>query len=307
VTRVGTVLPGQVVSVKVKAGDHVKRGQPLAQLDDLEQRMALVGAAGQVASAELADVRAERELTSILESEYSRGKLPEDWSPDEILDGAAGDAQIELFHSGAQLAKHHALLALTRRQLARRLIRSPVDGNILERSVAPGESIGSSPPGPALFVIGSDPSVLRITAAIGAAYVPRLQPGPASFEVGASGDHPFPATIIGVAPAHAPERSSTAYEVSLHTPNDGGALIPGMSALVSLPMESPAGALHVPARAVARLPRPPVLMVVDQRGTLTTVPVRVGVTDDVSAEVEGAGIRAGDLVLADADACGVMP
>jgi multidrug efflux pump subunit AcrA (membrane-fusion protein) len=305
VTRVGAMAPGQVVSVKVKIGDRVKRGQPLAQLDDLEQQMAVVGAAGQVASAELADVRAERELIKILGPEYLRPELSEDWSPEEILDGPAGDAQIALFRTGAQLARHQTLLALTQRQVARRLIRAPAEGRIVARSVAPGESISASPPGPPLFVIGSDPAVLRIRAEIEAAYVSRVQPGAASFRVPAAGDRWFPATVIGVAPANVSPESATVYEVSLDARNDDGRLIPGMPAFVSLPMQSPTGVLQVPARAVTGDAGAPAVIVSEKRGTLRTVPVQLGITDDSSVEIQGAGINAGDLVLADADACAI--
>jgi multidrug efflux pump subunit AcrA (membrane-fusion protein) len=305
VTRVGAMAPAQVVSVKVAVGDRVKRGQPLAQLDDLEQQMAMVGAAGQVATAELADVRAERELISALESQYGRPELPEDWSADEILEGPAGDAQIAHFHTGAQLAKQQALLGLTQRQVARRLIRAPVDGRIVARSVANGESISASPPGPPLFVIASDPAVLRIRAEIDATYVSRVRPGPASFRVPAAGDRWFPATVIGVAPANASAESATIYEVTLDARNEEGRLIPGMPAFVSLPMESPAGVLQVPSRAVTRDAGLPAVIVSEKRGTLRTVPVRLGITDDSSAEIEGAGINAGDLVLADAEACAI--
>jgi len=305
--RIGTALPGQVVSVKAKAGDQVSRGQPLVQLDDLEQKIALVGVTGQVAAAELADVRAERRLISALESQYGRPELPEDWSADEILEGAAGDAQITLFQTGAQLEKHQALLALARRQLARRLIRAPIDGKILALSVAPGESIGASPPGPPLLVIGSDPVVLRITAAIDAAYVARVQPGPASFKVAGAGDRSFPATVIGVVPANVSQQSPTAYEVSLDAPNDDGRLLPGMPAVVSLTMESPVGTLEVPVRAVTSAAQAPAVVVVGKGGTPRTIPVRVGVSNQSSVEVEGAGLKVGDLILADAEACGVRP
>ena len=304
-TRVGAVSPGQVLSVNVNVGDRVKRGQRLAQLDDVEQRMALVGAAGQVASAELADARAERELSGILQSRYGLSELPEDRSPDEILEGRAGDAQIALFDTGAQLETHRALLALAKRQLERRLVRAPVDGKIVARSVAAGESIGASPPGPPLFIIGADPAVLRITAEIDAAYVSRVRPGPASFRVPAAGDRWFPAAVIGVAPTNASPQSPSVYAVSLEARNDEGRLVPGMPAFVSLPMESPAGGLQVPVRAVTRAEGGPAVVVSERGGILTTIPVRTGVTDDSSVEVEGTGLNVGDLVLANADACAI--
>jgi HlyD family secretion protein len=194
---------------------------------------------------------------------------------------------------------------LTQRQVARRLIRAPVDGRIVARSVATGESIGASPPGPPLFVIGADPVVLRITAPIDASYVSRVQPGPASFRVPAAGDRWFPATVIGVTPTSVSLQSPAVYEVSLEARNDDGRLIPGMPAFVSLNMETGAEVLQVPLSAVAHAARAPAVVVMEKRGTTSIIPVRLGVSDDRSVEIEGAGIKVGDLVLSDADGCTV--
>ena len=163
--------------------------------------------------------------------------------------------------------------------------------------------MSASPPGPPLFVIASDPGVLRITAEIDAAYVSRVQPGAASFRVPVAGDRWFPATVIGVSPADVSAQSPMTYAVTLDARNDDGRLLPGMSAFVSLVMETPADVLQVPARAVTRDAGTPAVIVSEPGGNVRTVPVRVGVTDDSYVEVDGVGINTGDLVLADAVGC----
>ena len=70
-------------------------------------------------------------------------------------------------------------------------------------------------------------------------------------------------------------------------------------------METPAGVLQAPARAVTRDAGGPAIVIWEKRGGLRTVPIRAGVTDDRFVEIEGAGINAGDLILADAEACGM--
>ena len=130
---------GRIVAVYVQVGDPVRRGQPLAQLDDsvLAPQVAQLRAA-------LDQARAQAALSA---AEYRRG----------IAVGPAGglSAQdIEKLQAtsvmdaanikvvAAQLAVMQAKLALTR-------IVAPVDGIVLTRNAEVGQIAGSG--GPALF------------------------------------------------------------------------------------------------------------------------------------------------------------
>jgi HlyD family secretion protein len=231
--RIGILEGGQVAAVGVAVGDRVAKGQVLAKLDDVEQRAAVAGVDAQLASAELLGLRAQRELMTQLQSDQDHGQLPE--LPDELLEGAAGDAQLEVLHAAAQVSKQQAALALSRKRLARRVLRAPIDGVVLARNVDPGETILASPPGPPLFVIGSDPGRLRLEVEIDERYVYAITPGPASFVVPAHGGYAFSGTIRAVTPTLDATRSPARYIVTLDVPNDDGALAADMSATVDLP------------------------------------------------------------------------
>ena len=149
--RIGSVLPGQVIAVNVDVGSRVARGQILARLDNLEQRLALVGAVGQLNSAEIEVTRAQRDLAQMIKTEAGSGRdIDNALDEDLLLEGPIGDAQLALVAAVAKVAKQEALFTLTRRLNERRVIRTPMAGVVLSRSISAGETVPGSPPGPPL-------------------------------------------------------------------------------------------------------------------------------------------------------------
>jgi HlyD family secretion protein len=308
--RIGSSQPGQVVAVDAAVGARVVKGQIIARLDDTEQRAAAVGAESQLASAELLGLRAENELMNILQAQRDEGLLPELPEPDVLLDGKAGDAQLELLHTHTEVARRTAALSLAQKLVARRVIRAPLDGIVLERSIEPGESIPSSPPGPPLFVIGADPAALRLEVEIDERYAGSILPVAATFTSPAYGAYSFSGTIRGVITAPAATRSPRPYLVVLDVPNSDGALRPGMSAVVDLPVVTGRDALAVPNRALSSAHGETTLALVsDDHGRPEAIPVGVGAANADLTEVIGPGVAAGRVVVTDASpsTCLVAP
>jgi HlyD family secretion protein len=306
--RVGSELPGQVVTASAGVGDRVKRGQVLARLDNLEQRAAYDAAEAQLALAEVGVTRAEAQL---MENLHSSRDWRNDTALDVLLDGPAGKAQLELLAAGARFRKQEASLGLARGLMARRAIRAPVAGVVLARSFERGETITASPPGPPLFVIDARPGRVLLRAEIADNYVVRVQAGPARVTVPALPGQSFVGEVVGVAasdPASGLLRTDAraTYEVRLAIDNSDGTLRPGLSATVELPMSSPKSALRVSALAVDRPPGPPgmgatgsnptVIWAVHGAGPPTPLPAEVGVSDGRFVEIRGPGIDAGQRV-----------
>jgi HlyD family secretion protein len=307
--RVGPTAPGQVIAVGAAVGDHVAKGQIIARLDEVEQRAAVTGAESQFASAQLLGVRAEKAFAEILRSQRGEDALPELLDRDELLEGEAGNAQLELLHTETEVARREAALALARKLLARRAIRSPLDGIVLERNIEPGESILASPSGPPLFVIGADPAKLRLEVEIDERHVAGVLPGDATFTSPAHGDYSFVATIRQVIPATAAARSPRSYLVVLDVMNDDGLLLPGMSAMVDVPVVAGGNAVTVPNRALSTDGGTKVALVSAGDGRAELIAVGVGVANAELTEVSGPGITAGRVVVADASpsTCQVTP
>ena len=268
-----------------------------------------MGAGSQLASAQLLGLRAETAFFDILRSELDEGTLPALPDPDELLEGKAGEAQLELLHTETEIARRTAALSLARRLFARRVIRAPMDGIVLERNIEPGESIPASPPGPPLFVIGADPTTLRLEVEIDERYVGGVLPGPVTFTSPAHGAYTFSGTIREVIPAPTALRSPRPYLVVIDVANPDGALRPGMSAQVDLPVVTGRDALAVPNAALSSGAETKLALVSDDHGRAEAVAVGVGVANADLTEVMGPGVAAGRVVVTDASpsTCLVAP
>ena len=132
---------GRIVAIYVEAGDHVKRGQLLAKLDD----SVLIPQVNRLA-ASVEQAKAQAELSA---AEYRRAKAV-------APAGALSAEDVEKRHAtqitdeanvkvvAAQLAEYQARLNRTR-------VVSPVDGTVLMRKAEVGQT--ASPGGDALFRI----------------------------------------------------------------------------------------------------------------------------------------------------------
>jgi multidrug efflux pump subunit AcrA (membrane-fusion protein) len=84
----------------------------------------------------------------------------------------------------------------------------------------------------------------------------------------------------------------------LEVANADGALRPGMSVGVELPIAGLAPTLQVPPTAV----RDGRVWMPDAHGRPTPVPVEVGIVGNEMVEINGPGVAAGDVVVSDATA-----
>ena len=293
--RVGSELPGRVVAINVAPGDAVTRGQVLARLDDAEQRAAVAGAYAQVMSAGVLGLRAERQMDELVDSLRAQGLLPDTLDPDELADGALGDVQLDLVAATAHTAKQDAGLALARAQLARRLIRAPADGVVLSQSAQVGELVAAGPSTAPLFVIGADLATLRVEVDIDERHIGGVRPGSATFTTPARGGYRFAAVVRQVALADGAVQGRRAYVAILDAANADGALRPGMSADVALPIDGAPPALQVPAVAA----RDGGVWLPDANGRPTPVPIEVGIVNSEMVEVSGPGIVAGTVIVSD--------
>ncbi len=299
--RVGSIGPGQVVAVEVSVGDSVTRGQTMARLDNLEARAALADARAAFETAEIRRVRAEKHVVEQLAALDDEGWSAGDAAPDDVLTGAAGEAQLDLMTAQAELERASSRQTLARAGLARRSIRAPIDGVVLARSIDPGETITASPPGPPIFVVGSDPAHLHLEIEIDDAYAVRLQPGPVRLVADARPNRSFVAEIREIRPASPVPMSASRYRISMDVENIDGVLRPGMTARVAFPMDSSADALRVPVAALAPAPahgadHNAVVWTLDQSGKPAAVTVETGVINDRFAEIRSGGLRPGDTV-----------
>ncbi len=169
-------VAGRVESIDVDLGSRVRRGQPIARLDqtDFKLRVEQAEAALQQARARLGlppagkDEVVEPEKTSIvrqaravldearltrdrsvklLEQQLiARAQLDTAEANLQVAEGRYQDALEEVRNRQAVLAQRRSELELARQQLADTLVVAPVDGAVSQRQVSPGEYLGAGAP-----------------------------------------------------------------------------------------------------------------------------------------------------------------
>lgn len=140
--HVGTPINGIVASVDVDRGDWVAKGQVIARLDTRLQETAVRLAEARAGST--AELQAARARVTLLEKQLERnkqlkkGKYVADASVEEV------EAELQVAVNEvrrAELTVEMAKIELSaaRVEFERRLIKSPIDGYVVERHLVPGE------------------------------------------------------------------------------------------------------------------------------------------------------------------------
>ncbi len=314
--EVGSELSGTVRSVEADYNDRVRKGQVLARLDTskLEAELRESQAALQAVQAQLADAQATLKET---ESELARKKRL--WA---MTDGQAVSRQ-DLDAAEADLAKA--------------VIRSPIDGIVLDRSVEPGQTVAATLEAPVLFTLAQDLTQMKLIVDVDEADVGLVREGQrAEFTVDAYPDRRFPASIAQVRFGANEEDGVVTYETVLIVNNSDLSLRPGMTATAEILVKEVQDALLVPNQAlrftpettaghedessgslISRLiPRPPrptskkkpavpsdgweAAVWVLEDGRLRRIPVTPGETDGTRTVIQEGELEPGMLVVVDA-------
>ena len=270
---VAFLVSGRVLRVLVEEGQHVKKGQLLAEIEPTDYRNAFVAANGQKEAAQAVQQRADagvrkQELEQArieferAEDEYKRMKFlverkslpPNDFQKIEAAYKAAKE-RYDMAREGtrkedraAATAQAHAAEAQASEESKRlsdtRLV-APISGNISMRKVDPGQTVAAGMP---VFSI-AELNPVKVRVGVPEADIGKVHPG-ALAEVSAPSldgrRFPGKVAIIGVAA----EPASRTYTVKILVPNPGPVLLAGMVAEARIFGPSKIHAVTIPAEAV---------------------------------------------------------
>ena len=300
----------------VDIGDHVKTGQPMADLEtpELDQQIAQARATLAQAQASLkelqADIelsRANLELSRVTEQRWQRladkGVVSRQDLDEKRADLGVKQAQAD--RAVAALATAQETVRATDANLHRlqemksfARITAPFDGVVTARNVDVGTLINAGNGGSAreMFRVARI-QPLRIFVNVPQTYVEDIRDGQsAELRVQERPGEVFPAHVTNI--SHSLDMNSRAMLVILETPNIGSLLYPGMYAQVRFP-----SAPHA-ARSMLRIPAD--TLVVDKSGTHVAVVGADGIVhfraiaigQDLGAEIEViSGLSAGEQVI----------
>ncbi len=156
---IGTPLSGIVSTIAVKVGDKVKAGAPLFYLDDRETRADLAVKIADLAKAKAgvneakASLKDTQSLSDLAEAVTDRRAI----SSEELLRrrNALQINSTKLDSAQALVQQAEAALLTTQTTLARLVIQAPVDGEVLQVNIRPGEFAQAGALNTPLLVLGN--------------------------------------------------------------------------------------------------------------------------------------------------------
>ena len=239
--NIGSQVSGTVAELKADFNDRVQKGQVLLKLDptifNAQIRQADAQLASARASLKLAQATYQRNQTLVTQNYIS--PLALDQSKREV---DVGQANVQL--AQAQLARAQA-------DLNNSVIRSPIDGVIIKRTVDLGQTVAASFTTPQLFQIARDLTKMQIDTSVSEADVGALKEGQqARFVVDAYPDKEFEARLRQFRLAANVAQNVVTYTVVLDVDNKDELLKPGMTAQVRLLVGNRQNVLRIPTAAL---------------------------------------------------------
>jgi HlyD family secretion protein len=295
---VGTQVSGQVESVAVDFNDRVVRGQEIARIDAANFRTRLTQTEADLASARANLVEAQTAL-KLAEAELKRkielaGRKLISASELDIAQAARDQAMARVGSARAAVRQREAAVADAALDVEYTVIRSPVDGVVLLRSVEPGQTVAASFQTPVLFRIAEDLTRMQIDLSIDEADVGQIRTGlPVRFTVDAYPNRHFEGKVHQVRLAATTLNNVVTYPVVVEVNNEDESLLPGMTANAEIEVASRRDVLRVPNAALRFKPE-------GMEAPRTPWGAGDGMAEDLPKIAAGLGLDAGQQQKLDA-------
>ncbi|MBI3729763.1 MAG: efflux RND transporter periplasmic adaptor subunit [Burkholderiales bacterium] len=243
--NVGSQVSGTVVELKADFNDRVKQGQVLLKLDPT-----IFNAQIKQSEASLASAEASRRLAQAT-LERNQKLVTQNYISGTAMDQAK--REVEVADANIKLAR--AQLDRVKADLNNSVIRSPIDGVIIKRTIDMGQTVAASFQTPNLFQIARDLTKMQIDTSVSEADVGSLKDGlPARFVVDAYPDREFEAKLRQFRLAANVQQNVVTYNVVLDVDNKDELLKPGMTAQVRLVVGSRENVVRIPTAALRYKP-----------------------------------------------------
>lgn len=259
-----------------------------AVFDQARQRKLFGQSAVSKVAVERADLRA-RVAQEQLESARSQEKAArEGVRIAESNRGQVGIRESEVEAAAAAVDQAAAALESVQVDLRDTVLRSPISGTVVSRSVEPGQAVSAQTGGPLVVLV--DNSTLDMVAPTDERHRASVRPG-MSVAVTTSLGGAVRGKVVDVVPASDP--STHTVKVRIQVPNPGGELVEGAFATALLTVRKVEG-LVVARQALQGKP-PQTFVVVAEGGVARRRPVKVLFSTD--RQVVLSGLKPGEAVI----------
>lgn len=359
--QVGSQVSGQIQDVLADFNTPVKQGQVIARLDPATFQSRVTQAEADLAAAQGA-VDVARSTLAVRQAEAGKAKAALGEAErnlkrkqDLVAQGFVSTAELDTAQTGLDTAREQARLSQSeiqaaqaqvgnaqavvrqrqaqleqaRLDLARTIIRAPVDGVVVSRNIDAGQTVAASLQAPVLFTIAQDLKDMEVNIAVDEADVGRVAEGQkVRFTVDAFPGERFTGNVTQIRKAPQISNNVVTFSVMARVKNPDLKLLPGMTASAKILTEERQAVLKVPNEALRFRPTnpdgTPVKLEVRKReegpgipgrvwmqgadGGPTPLNLRLGVSDGKFTEVLQGEVKEGtQIILSKAEAPGDKP
>lgn len=260
--QVGSQVSGTIQTLDADFNTPVHAGDIIARIEPSLFRAKLAEAEADVKNAEavrdkaaIAVTEKRRNLTRL--KGLQERKLVSD-SDTDTAQFALESAIVDLREKEAGVAKAGATRDHERFNLDNTIIRAPIDGVVISRSVDVGQTVAASLQAPTLFTIAQDLARMQIETDVDEAFIGMVREGqPVSFTVFAYPDRTFSGELVQVRLEPKVDTGVVKYNCVIHVDNADLALKPGMTATVSIEVDRRTDVLKVANEALRFVPQLP--------------------------------------------------
>src|SRR5256712_2694475 len=271
--QVGSQVSGTIAKLNVDFNSRVHKGDVVALIDpallngallqaraDLENAKAnLVAARANLekAKASLVQTKADYDRTAGL----AKSGLLSQQQPDlakanyDSANATVGGAAANVTQAEAQVSQKEAAVNVAQTNLNYTVIRSPIDGTVVARNVDVGQTVAASLQAPTIFTIAQDLTKMLVYAKTDESDVGNIKVGkPVTFKVDAFPKETFRGVVSQVRMNATTVQNVVTYDTIIEFANPDLKLFPGMTAYVTIPVETVQNVLKLPNTALRYKP-----------------------------------------------------
>jgi HlyD family secretion protein len=261
---IGSQVSGKIENIYVDFNSPVKAGQILTELEQLTfQTKVQQNEANYLSSVATLDKSKVSLENSNKKYERAKSLFEKDLISYEELESAEVQylsAKADLQSSEARLEQAKAQLETSKVDLSYTIIKSPIDGVVINRNINVGQTVAASFQAPVLFQVANDLTKMQVECSVDEADIGRVKEGQtAQFTVDAFPNENFTGVVKQV--RYSPEviQNVVTYTTIVDVDNPDIKLRPGMTATISIVVGEAKNALRVPNSALRFQPPPEVL------------------------------------------------
>jgi HlyD family secretion protein len=266
--QIGSFVSGPIQRIYVDFNSRIKKGDLLAEVDPRTYKAAVAREEAGLAYKKADVERVRAMLEQSLRNEERVLKLrakKKTFISDSEVDQATAERkswQAQLKLGEAAVREAEATLASARTNLEFTVIKSPVDGIVVDRKVDPGQTLASQFQTPVMFVVSPDlEKKIYVYASVDEADMGSIRTAerskqPVRFTVDAYPNDVFEGRVFQVRLNPTTVQNVVTYTVVVESPNTDLKLLPGMTASLAFQIEKRSNVLRVPNAALRFQPKP---------------------------------------------------